>query len=253
MNTDAVRLEPSIASGTLVDSEGLPNVDAEFVFAQSRGYVWMCFGEDIWIHAERKSGFRLELARTRSEKLKFRFALYVKLKDSCAKSLIDLRRCFSDAGEHNAVDGLGSGNEHALQFAAGDDIKSSASLRKQLEDGEGGIGLDCVTHKMIATGKCLPKKLQALEDLVRGINVKRRTKFSGQGFERNFAAVEGAFGMRVMKGTGRSNGGRNQMSFQKQVVVLSLSHLHRHTLANRTRQIRLGASTHAQHRQNSNC
>ncbi len=184
----------------------------------------MCFGEDIWIDAERKSGFRLELSRTRGEKLKFRFALYVELKDSCAKSLIDLCRCFSDAGEYNPVDGLGSGSEHALQFAAGDDIKSSAPFRQQLENRERGVGLDRIADKVIASGECLLKKLQALEDLVRGINVKRRTKFTSQGFERNFAAVEGAFGMRVMKGTGRSNG-RSQMSFQEQVVVLSLSHL----------------------------
>ncbi len=42
------------------------------------------------------------------------------------------------------------GRQHALQFAAGNNIETSAELGEQIEDSQIGVGLDCVADQMLA-------------------------------------------------------------------------------------------------------
>ena len=63
---------------------------------------------------------------------------------------VDLRHSLSHAGKDHAAGSLRRGSEHALQFAAGDDVEPCAALGEQLENGQRGVGLDRIADQVIA-------------------------------------------------------------------------------------------------------
>ena len=122
------------------------------------------------------------------------------------RALVDFVGRFADAGEDDALHGFGRGGEDAIQFAAGDDVEACAVLGEELEDGERRVGFDGVADQVIARGERLLKKREALKDLVGRVDVERRAEFAGEGFERNLAATESAFGAGMVKRASRTGG-----------------------------------------------
>ena len=131
---------------------------------------------------------------------------------------VDLRRGFAHAGEDDAAHGLGRGGQHALQFAAGDDVKARAALGQQLQNRQRRVGLDRVADQMIAARKRLLKEPQPLDDLVGGVDIERRAVALGQRFQRNFAAVQSAAWLRMMKGTRDEGEGWVKMGFRRKIL-----------------------------------
>ena len=84
------------------------------------------------------------------------------------------------------------GFAHALELAAGDDVEPCSLLGKQTENRQGGIGFDGVTDCMGPVSEDGFEELEAVRDLLRRIDVKRRSVLGGEGCEIDFVAVEGA-------------------------------------------------------------
>ena len=76
-------------------------------------------------------------------------------------------------------------------------------IRQQLENGQRGVGLHRIAHQVIPPRECLLKQLQAFNNLIGGIDIKRCAEFACQGLKRHFAAVQSALRLRIMKRTGR--------------------------------------------------
>ena len=112
---------------------------------------------------------------------------------------VDLGRRLAHAGKDHAARSLRRGSEHALQFAAGDDVEPCAALGEQLENGQRGVGLDRVAHKVIAARERALKQFQPLGNLAGRVDIERRTEAPGERFERNAAAMERAAGPRIIK------------------------------------------------------
>ena len=185
---------------------GAANVDAEFVLAQAGGDVGMGLGEDVGIDAESEAGLELELCGARGEQIELGFALHVELENAGFERVVDLRRGFAHAGEDDAIDGFGRCGENALEFAAGDDVKSGAVLSQQLENGQRRIGFYGVADEVIAAGERVLKQVEALENLIGGVDVERRAVVAGEGLKRDAAAVERRARARMLERTGRARG-----------------------------------------------
>ena len=103
---------------------------------------------------------------------------------------VDFGGGFAYAGEHYAVDCFRRCGKNALQFAAGDDVEACAVGGKQLEDGEGAVGLDGVADEVFPARECALKKAETLDHLIAGVDIKRGAVTLGESFERDFAAGE---------------------------------------------------------------
>ena len=161
VNADAMRLEPAVVGRALVNAQRAADVDAELVLAQAGGDVGMRVGKDIGIDAQREAGADFEFARAGREQLQLRLAFHVELQNAGLEREVDLRGGFSHAGKDHAAGGIRRGGQHALQFAAGDDVETGAVLAEKLENGQRGVGLDRVADKMLAAGESLLKKRAA--------------------------------------------------------------------------------------------
>ena len=128
MDADAVRLEPAIPCGALVDAESLANVDAELVLAQAGGDVGMGVGKDVGVYAQRKARLRLSLrARAASSSSSASLStLNSRMPD--VEREVDLRGRLAYAGENHPAGSLGGGGQDALQLAAGDDVEARSAI-----------------------------------------------------------------------------------------------------------------------------
>ena len=225
VDADSVRLKPAIPCCALVDAQGLADVDAELVLAQAGGDVGMRVGEDVGIDAQGEAGDALEFAGAGGKQGEFGFALDVELEDAGVEREVDFRGGLADAGEDDAADGFGCGGEDALKFAAGDDVETRAMRGEELEDGERGVGFDGVADEVIAAREGLLKEAEALGDLVGGVDVERGPVAAGKGFERDFAAVQGAAGLGVVEGARGWRGDWGTVEIREKMnTLLSLQH-----------------------------
>jgi len=151
--------EPGICCGAAVDAAGVADVDAELVFAEASGDVGMGVGENVGVDAEGEAGLALEFLGADGQESQLGLAFYIKLKNAGFEGEVDLGRGLADAGEDYAVEGFWGSGADALQLTTGDDVKASATVRKQLEDGEGGVCFNGIADEMVARAEGLLEKL----------------------------------------------------------------------------------------------
>ena len=216
-----MRLKPAAAGCTLVNPERVPDVDSKFVLAQSRGDVRMRVGKDVGVDAQSKARASFELTGARGQQSQLSLALYVELENARGQRAVDLGRRLSHARVDHPLRSLRGGRQHPFQLAAGNNVESGSAVRQQLEDGQRGVGLDGVTHQVIPARESLLKQPQALYDLICGIHVERGAESSRQGFQGDFAAVECAQWLGIVKGTGRCNRGFSQVEASREDMRFS--------------------------------
>jgi hypothetical protein len=83
-------------------------------------------GEDIGIDAQGEARLALAFGGAAGKQGQLRFALDVEGEDFASRARSISSAVFADAGEDDAPGSLRSGGEHALQFAAGDDVEARA-------------------------------------------------------------------------------------------------------------------------------
>ena len=141
--------------------------------------------------------------RATGEEGEFRFAFDIELENASFECEIDFSCGFADAGEDYAVEGFRGSGAKAFQLPAGDDVKACAKVGEELEDGEGGVGFDCVADEVVAGAEGLLEELEAVGDLVGGIDVEGRSLAAGERLKGDFAAIQGGAGAGVVKRAGR--------------------------------------------------
>src|SRR5271166_1828777 len=144
---------------------------------------------DIGIHAHRKSRRLTKLRRTRCQQLQFAGAFHVEKQDTGLERKVDFFRQLPDSGEDNITRGFPANLLYSLQFAAGDDIESSAHLSEQSQDRKIVIGLYRIADRVLAPAERPVELLVALANRRSGVNVQRRAILPGQLAERNSVGV----------------------------------------------------------------
>jgi hypothetical protein len=124
------------------------------------------------------------------QQMKFGFGFYVEEKDVRFEGCIDLPLLFAYAGEDDFFEGGFVGFGYAGELAAGDDIEASALEREKAEDGERRVCFDGVADGVGADGEGMLEELEALEDVLRGVDVERSAVLGGEGGEVGSVAVE---------------------------------------------------------------
>lgn len=155
----------------------------------------MRFGEDIGIDAERDAGGPFELCRALGEQGKLAFAFHIKKQDSGAQREVDFRRGLADSREDDAGGGGPAYSEDALEFSSRYDVESCSGVVKELEDGEGRVGLYGIADEVALSGEDFGEEAQAIKDVIGGIDVERRSILLRERVERDASAGErGVFG-----------------------------------------------------------
>ena len=139
----------------------------------------MGLGEYVGVHAQGEAGFAFALLGAGGEDGEFGFALDVECEDVGVEGLVDLFDGLADSGEDNAIDGLWGGDEDAMEFSTGDDVKARALACQELQNAKCGIGLDRVTDQMWTSCECALKEGEAGDDLVGAVDVERGAEAIG--------------------------------------------------------------------------
>jgi len=96
------------------------------MLAEASGDVGVGIGEDVRVDAQSEAGFGFELGGAGGEQGKFSFALNIELKNSRLECQVDFGGGFAYAGKDHAVNGFRCCSDHALEFAAGDDVEAGS-------------------------------------------------------------------------------------------------------------------------------
>ncbi len=197
---DAGGVEPLRFCGAAVDGAGGFDVDAELVFAEAGGDVWVGLGEDVGVDAKGEAGDFAEGFGAGGEEVELGFGFDVEEQDVGFEGGVDLPELFAYSGEDYFCEGGFVGFADTLEFAAGDDVEACSLLCQETKDGEGGVGLDGVADGVGAAGEGVLEELEALRDLLGRVDVERSTVLCGEGCEIGFVAVKET--VAVGKGTG---------------------------------------------------
>jgi len=127
---------------------------AEFVLLESGGDVGMRPGIHVRVHAQTDRGDPAHTARHLVQSVQFRRGFDVEAKNPGIQRLPHLGLALSHPREHHLAR-LAARREHALQFAAGDNVEPCPQAREQVEDGKIGVGLHRIADKMVAAPECL--------------------------------------------------------------------------------------------------
>src|SRR5262249_40177300 len=110
---------------TLVDRLHRGDVDAEFVFTQTRRNVRMRRGINVRIHANCYPRAFVSAARDRIDQFDFRFGLGIEVEDAGIEGVLDLFGGLAAPSEYTPA-GVASRLEHAKQFSPGYDVEARA-------------------------------------------------------------------------------------------------------------------------------
>ena len=91
----------------------------------------MGLGIDVGVYANRKVGRLAEMRGAGAKKLQFARAFDVEQQDAGAESEVDFVGQLADSGEDDFGGRLAVGLQHAVQFAAGDDVEAGAERGEQ--------------------------------------------------------------------------------------------------------------------------
>ena len=175
----------------------------------------MRLGEDVGVDAQGKAGRLAESFGTGGDEVEFGGRLYVKEEDASFQGGVDLVRLLADSGEDSVLDcGLG-GLEDAGEFAARDDVETSAVVGQKTHEGQRGVRLEGVADGVGDGSERFLKECQAREDVLLGVDVERGSVGLGEFGEGH--GVTGELAIPVCEGT-RIWGGL-KLSFGNRTVL----------------------------------
>ena len=197
MAVDAGRLNVGQGGGATIQGQRILVGDTKLGFFQASRDVGMRLRVDIGIDAQAHRCFYPELTGDGIEALQFSGGLDVETENAGVQRLLHLGRRFSNAGENDFLR-VGARCQHALQLAAGDNIETGAHTGKEVQDGEIGVGFDCVADERILASRMLGeyvlKLTQGLFQCGAGINIGRCAElFSKRRQSQGFGVQDAVF------------------------------------------------------------
>ena len=196
MDADAGRGRAIWILRRAVDGAGGVDVDAELVFAEAGGDVRVGFGEDVGVDAEGEAGAELRASARAARRSSSASDLDVEEEDVGAEGGVDLPDLLPTPEKTTLFERGLVGFADTLEFSAGDDVEACALFGEEAEDGERGVGFDGVADGVGAgfgaAREGLLEELEALGDLLGGVDVEGRAVFSGEAGKVDSVTVEGA-------------------------------------------------------------
>ena len=192
VDANAGGVEPPGPGCLAVDGTGSVDVDAELVFAEAGGDIGVGVGEDVRVDAEGEAGAEVEGFGAGGEEVKFSLGLDVEEEDVGLEGGVDFPDLFAYSGEDNALERGLVGFADAFEFSAGDDVEACSLLREETQNREGGVGFDGIADGVGAGCKGGFEELEAVRDLLGGVDVEGRAVFGGEFGEADSVAVKGS-------------------------------------------------------------
>ncbi len=175
--------------------------DAELGLLEAGRDVRMGLRIDVRIDAQADRRPLAALAGHFIQALQFRDRLDIEAEDAGFQRQLHFRSRLADAREDDFLR-VGTGGQHALQFAAGDDVETGTEAGEQVEDGEVGVGLDGVADQRAVAGRMgvqyVLEFTQRLGQRSAGIDIGRRAELFGNGGQGDGFGVQDA----VLQGKG---------------------------------------------------
>ncbi len=216
VDADAGGVEPFGFCCLAVDGTGDFDVDAELVLAEAGGDVGVGLSEDVGVDAEGEAGALSEGFGAGGEEVELGLGFDVEHEDVRLERRVDLPDLFAYAGEDDSLQCGLVGFADALQFAAGDDVEACSLMSEEAENRQRGVGFDRVADGVGTAREGFLEELEAVRDLLRGVDVERRAVGVGQSGEVDSVAVEGS----VSVGEGAGGSFRFSDFFGQDLVAL---------------------------------
>ena len=125
----------------------------------------------------------------RSMHSQFRFALDIEAVDALLQRVLDFLARLADSCER-ALGWIAAGREHTKQFAAGNDVETSARVSEQLQNRAIRVCFDCITDQVIERLKRSIESRVVIENCSRAVNISRRAEFLRDAGKIDIFAVE---------------------------------------------------------------
>ncbi len=164
-------------------------IDSKFVAMVSGGNMRMAACLDVRIDANGSSGAHAQPGRLRSQQIKFRSRLYVEEKNARAQRFANFLPGFSHAGKNNAVSEYADAPQ-AIQFAAGNNVKSAAQRGEYAQNAQSRISFCGVTNRVRQRAKCRVHPAVRLLDAGAAVQVRRCAVFPGDGCDGHALAIQ---------------------------------------------------------------
>ena len=137
---------------------GILEVDTKFVFFQAGGDIRVCFCIDVWINSKRYACNTLDSPRYRIELVQLLFRLNIKTMNIGSKRQFHFLCEFPHSRKYDFAC-VATCTQHALQFTAGDNVKTRAQSCQHIQHSQIRICLYRVTDQMVTTGECRIKRV----------------------------------------------------------------------------------------------
>src|ERR1019366_5828852 len=190
MNAGSRNLQATRCGGFGVEFARASDRHSELVLAQARRNIRMSLDRDIWIHPEGYPRYRARTDCTLRQSPEFRLALHIEQQDSGFQGCGHLFTRFPNAGKDDFLSPPPVSNQHPLQLAAGNYIKSASLARQQAQKVYVRICLYRVANGVGDTVELLLKDGEPLKDRRCRVNVKRCAIALGELGEWNILAVQ---------------------------------------------------------------
>jgi|GEM_PF-6075133 len=155
MAVDADHFEVAQFVGARIHRFGIGDGDAELVFLEAGGDVRMGAGVHVRVDAQRHRGDHAQLGGDQLQTLELVGGFDIEAMHADFQRTTHVVAGLADAGEDDALR-LAAGSQHALQFAARDDVEARPEARQDVEHAEVGVGFhreaDQVRHARQCVG-----------------------------------------------------------------------------------------------------
>jgi len=139
MAVDANHFQVAQFVGARIHRFGIGDGDAELVLLEPGGNVRMGAGIHVRIDAQRHRGDDAQLGGDQLQTFELVGGFDVEAMHAHFQRTAHVIAGLADAGEDDAL-GLSASGEHALQFAARDDVEARTEARQDVEHAEVGVG-----------------------------------------------------------------------------------------------------------------
>ncbi len=181
---DADHFQVRQLRGADVHVFGVGNGDAELVLFETGGNVRVGASIDVRVHAQRDRGANAQLGGDHLQALQLVGGFDVEAVHADFQGAAHVVTGLADTGEHDLV-GAAAGGQNAFQLATGDDVKTGAQTRQDIQDTQVGVGLDREADQVRHAGQRIGERQVLGFDVGAGVDVGRCAKAFGDGGQGN--------------------------------------------------------------------
>jgi len=116
-------------------------------------------------------------------------ALDIEHVDALLDGVFDLQVGLTHAGEDDLL-GVAAGRQHAVELAAGHDVKAAARLGQGGQDAHIGVGLHAEADQVVQAFEGLRQPRVVIQHMVQAVDIQGRAMGLGQGLDADVLGVQ---------------------------------------------------------------